>query len=247
MISVAICDELEQDRKHIECLIKEYCVSLSYDIDIIHFISGEDLINHYGYEDSMFDIIFLDIYMKPDNGIKIAKKIREFDKLVKIIFATISGEHALESFCVFPFNYLIKPINKGIFFEVFGQAILAIDKGKQKSITVKGDNQIHTIFYKDIKYLESCGKKINIYTKQGILSFSSKLDEVESKVNDKRFLRCHKSFLINMDYISSVKEYSFLLIDNGEVPIKQREFSNIKKSFHSYVVNKSNLNNHRLE
>jgi DNA-binding LytR/AlgR family response regulator len=247
MINVAICDELEQDIKHIECLIKESCASLSYDINIINFTSGEDLVKHYTYENIGLDIIFLDIYMKPDNGIKIAKRIREFDKLVKIIFATISVDHALESFCVFPFNYLIKPINKEMFFEVFNQAIFTIDKEKQKIITVKDDKQIYTIFYKDIKYLESCGKKINIYTKKGMLSFNSKLDEVEAKIDDERFLRCHKSFLVNMDYISSVGEYLFVLIENSEVPIKQREFSHIKKSYHYYVVNKFNSNNHRLE
>ena len=104
MINVAIYDELEQDRKHIECLIKESCVSLSYDVNIINFISGQDLVKYYAYKNLGLDIIFIDIYMKPDNGIKIVKRIREFDKLIKIIFATVSVDHALKSFCVFQFN-----------------------------------------------------------------------------------------------------------------------------------------------
>ena len=79
---------------------------------------------------------------------------------------------------------------------MFNQAIFTIDNEKQKIITVKDDKQIYTIFYKDIKYLESCGKKVNMYTKKGMLSFNSKLDEVEAKIDDERFLRCHKRVII---------------------------------------------------
>lgn len=234
MITVAICDEMEKHRKYLEVLIREYFQTLAYDIHIINCASGEQLINYYIYEKAGIDIIFIDVYLGKDNGIEVAKKVREFDGLVKIIFATTSKEHALESFCVFPFSYLIKPVNKHMIFKVLDQAILVIDKERQKSIVIKLDNEIHTIFYKDIKHIESFGKKINIYTPKGVISFNSKLDEVEAKINDKRFLRCHKSFLVNMDYILSVEEYSFILQDNSEVPIKQREFSNMKKIYYSY-------------
>lgn len=234
MINVAICDEIEKHRKYLEGLIREYFVTLTYDIHIINFTSGEQLINYYICEKSGIDIIFLDVYLGQDNGIEVAKKIREFDEVVKFIFTTTSTEYALESFCVFPFNYLIKPIDKDGLFKVLKHAILLIDKEKQKSIVIKFDNEMHTIFFKDIKYIESFGKKINIYTKKGIFIFNSKLDQVEAKINDKRFLRCHKSFLVNMDYISGIEDYSFRLLDNSEVPIKQRELSRIKESYYSY-------------
>lgn len=234
MINVAICDELEKHREYLEDLIREYFVTLAYDIHIFNFTSGEQLINYYFYEKSEIDIIFLDVFLGQVNGIEVAKKIRELDGVVKIIFTTNSTEHVLESFCVFPFNYLIKPINKDMLFKVLKYAVFLIDKEKQKSIVIKFDNEMQTIFYKDIKYIESFGKKINIYTKKGILSFNSKLDQVEAKINDKRFLRCHKSFLVNMDYISGIENYCFILLDNSQVPIKQREFSNIKKIYYSY-------------
>lgn len=234
MINIAICDEMENSRKYLEDLVREYFVTLSYDINIINFTSGEQLINHYLYGKSIIDIIFFDINQGQDNGIEIAKRIREVDTLVKVVFTSTSGEYALASFCIFPFNYLTKPINKELLFKVLSHAVCLIDKEKQKSIVIKFENEIHTIFFKDIKYIESYSKKINIYTQKGILSFNSKLDEVERKINDKRFLRCHKSFLVNMDYVSKVEEYSFVLFDNSKVPIKQRELSNIKKYYYYY-------------
>lgn len=244
MINIAICDDLELDRKYLTNLIKDYSTILSYDIHIMSFTSGEDLVAYYEDENRGFDIIFLDIYMGGENGIKTAEKIREFDSQCKIIFTTTSTDHALESFKVFPFNYLIKPITKEIFNVVLKKVILNIDKEKQKSITVKTENQIKNILYKDIKFMESFSRKIQIHTTHGDISCYAKLDEVETGINDERFLRCHKSFLVNMDYISSVEDYSFILTDNTEVPIKQRTFASIKKNYYTYIVDKTHLNNH---
>lgn len=239
MLIIAICDDLELDRKYLAKLIQDYCTILSYDIRIMTFTSGEDLVTYYMDGNIGFDVIFLDIYMGGDNGIETAEKIREFDSQCKIIFTTTSTDHALDSFKVFPFNYLIKPITKEMFNMVFEKAILNIDKEKQKSITVKTENQIKNILYKDIKFIESVSRKIYIHTTQGEIYIYSKLDDVENEINDERFLRCHKSFLVNMDYITSVEDYSFILTDSTEVPIKQRTFASIKKNYYTYIVDKT--------
>jgi two-component system response regulator LytT len=78
------------------------------------------------------------------------------------------------------------------------------------------------------------------------IAFYSKLDDIEVEINDKRFLRCHKSFLVNIDYIASVEDFAFILLDNTAVPIKQGNFANIKKIYYTYVINKANLNKNFL-
>lgn len=241
MLFTAICDDLDLDRKHLTTLIQDYCTLSSYDISIMTFSSGENLVAYYMDENIRFDVIFLDIYMGGDNGIKTAQKIREFDSYCKIIFTTTSTDHALDSFSVFPFNYLVKPITQDIFNIVFKKAVHTVDKEKQNSITVKTEAQIHTLLYQDIKFVGSFGRKIDIHTTQGVVSFYSKLDIVEKKLNDLRFLRCHKSFLVNMDYIASVEDYSFVLKDKTMVGIKQRAYASIKKDYYAYVFSKANL------
>lgn len=243
MLIIAICDDLELDRKYLADLVQDYSKLLSYDVHITTFASGKDLVTYYMNENIDFDIIFLDIYMGLENGIEVAEKIREFDSQCKIIFTTTSTDHALASFKVFPFNYLIKPITKEVFKMVFEKAIFSIDKEKQKSITVKTDNQIKTILYKDIMFIEIVCRKLHIHTTQGVISTYSKLDEFETKINSQRFLRCHKSFLVNMDYIASVEDYSFILTDGTEVAIKQRSYASIKKDYYTYIVNKTGLSN----
>lgn len=141
MLIIAICDDLELDRKYITNLIQDYPTPLSYYVRIMTFTSGEDLVTYYMNENIGFDVIFLDIYMAGENGIKTAEKIREFDSQCKIIFTTTSTDHALDSFKVFPFNYLIKPITKDVFNMVFEKAVFNIDKERQEGITVKTEHQ----------------------------------------------------------------------------------------------------------
>ena len=240
MLLIAICDDLQKDRLRIKDFIKDYCMKEDYDINIIAFENGEALVRYYISGKASFDMIFLDIYMCGENGIHIAKQIREYDSDCKLIFTTSSTEHALKSFEVFPFNYLTKPISKAIFNSAFEKAMKIIDKEKQKSLPVKVGSNIQTVLYKDILFIESAAKTLNIYTVQNkIVSFNSKLDEIETQINDKRFLRCHKSYLINMAHILSVEDFSFKLADSTLIPITQRNFANTKKIFFGYILDKA--------
>lgn len=246
MLNIAICDDSQDDRLKIEKLIKEYCCVENCDINIHNYENGEPLIDYYATTNTAYDIIFLDIYMNGTNGITTAKQIRKFDSKCKIIFTTSSSEHALESFEVFPYNYMVKPVKKDMFEHVFRKAVNEIDQEKQKSLTIKIGSGIQTIFYKDIFFVESYAKTLNIHVLQGkTFSFYARLDEIEKQIADKRFLRCHKSFLINMDHVLSAEDYHFNLDSGKQIPITQRYFADIKKVFYNYVLDKANLNKNR--
>lgn len=244
LLFVAVCDDLQNDRLQIKNFIKDFCIKEDYDITINSFENGEALVKYYTAGKASFDIIFLDIYMSGENGISIAKQIREYDSDCKIIFTTTSTEHALQSFEVSPFNYLTKPISKAVFDTAFEKAMRTINKEKQKSLPVKIGSTIQNVFYKDILFIESAAKILNIHTaKNKKLTFSSKLDDIEQQINDIRFIRCHKSFLVNMDHISSVENNTFKLIESIQIPITQRNFASIKKKFYDFILDKANLKN----
>lgn len=242
MLLLGICDDLKDDRNIVEKLINDYCGRKDYNFHVITFENGEALVNYYIDGKAPFDIVFLDIYMNGENGIKTAERIRNYDSTCKIIFTTSSAVHALESFKVFPFHYLTKPLTKAMFDPVFEKAISTIDKEKHNRLTLKIGSQLQTIYYKDLLFIESNARLLNIHTVQKeMISFYSKLDVVEKQLNDTRFLRCHKSFLVNMDYILSVEDYWFKLIDDTQISISQRDASSIKKRFFAYVVDKVRL------
>lgn len=244
MLFVAVCDDLPSDRLHIQSLIKDFCNRMNYEIHLLTFETGNTLVNHYQNQGTFFDIIFLDIYMNGKTGITTARQIRKYDLNCKIIFITSSTKDALESFEVFPFNYLTKPLSKSTFFAVFGKAIVTTQKENQKSLFFKTGSSIQKIYYKDILYIESSGRALHLHTIQNkVYTYTAKLDIIQNQMNDERFLRCHKSYLVNMDHISRVENYSFLLINDQEIAIVQRNFAHIKSIFYDYLLAKANMKN----
>ena len=109
MISIAICDDSSNVLRNLEENIQDYARKNEKEIRTFSFHDGSELIeNHIG----RFDIIFLDIKMPKMNGIETAKKIRERDSDVIIIFLTSLVQYALEGYDVNAANYLIKPISR---------------------------------------------------------------------------------------------------------------------------------------
>lgn len=242
MLLIAVCDDLRSDRLYIQSLVNDFCNGMYYDIHIIDFENGEALGNYYLNQEPSFDIIFLDIYMTGRNGILTAKQIRKYDLDCKIIFTTSSTKHALESFEVFPFNYLTKPLSKSTFFPVFEKAIDATQKEKQKILSIKVGSTIRKLFLKDILFIESTARILSIHTiHDKVYTIVSRLDEIQEHINDPRFIRCHQSYLVNMDYISCVENYSFKMINDQMITIVQRNFAGIKKIFYDYLLDKANM------
>jgi DNA-binding LytR/AlgR family response regulator len=241
ILRIAICDDMEKDRNLLSKLIKETSHSVDIELDISLFSCGEDLEYFYSDGNTHFDIIFIDIYMTGMNGIKTAHKIRKYDSLCKIIFTTASTEHALDGYSVFAYNYLVKPLSIKNFKPVFLKALDDLEVKEQKSLGIKTGSRIQSILFRDIKYIESHRKKIFVYTLQNdIIDGYYKLDDIEALMDDPRFIRTHKSFLVNMDYIKSVEKYKFILRDNTLVPIRQKGFPKIKKSYFEFIIEKTN-------
>ena len=245
MLNIAVCDDSSEDRELLIRFINKAIIECNTDVnyEIFTFESGEDLEEYYNDGKSSFYVIFLDIYMTGMNGIETAHAIRKNDDLCKIIFTTTSTDHALEGYSVFAYNYLVKPISFDTFKPIFEKAIEDIGIEKQKSLCIKTGAKIETIMYRDIKYIESCGKTIIIHSNQGSdITTYAKLDEIEAAIDDTRFLRSHKSFLVNMLYIKSVEQYNFILKDTTIIPIRQKGFPELKRLYYEFILKMADLN-----
>lgn len=236
VINIAICDdsleELEKIYSYVEKKLKE--LGLSYKIS--SFSEGQDLIEHMNSSTEIYDIIFLDIYMKFSDGINIARKIREFDKECKIIFITSSKDHAVDSYDVSAFHYILKPINEEKLSSVIKMAIEGINKDN-KEVVIKNKKGSYRVSFKDILYAESKARVVSIYSKSGnIISFYSKLGDFFQSLQDERFLKCHKSYVVNMDYILKLENNNIFIINNITIPISSNNSSKIKEKYFNYLL-----------
>ncbi|WP_435790524.1 LytR/AlgR family response regulator transcription factor [Clostridium sp.] len=236
MINIAICDDDIQEIKIISNFVSKNIEDLNLLFKITSFNDGQDLIDHMSCAKKNFDIIFLDIYMKTSNGIDIAREIRKFDNECKIIFITYSQEYVLDSYEVRATYYILKPVNEEKLSNAIKIAIKELDK-ENKQIFIINKKGIYRILYKDIVYAESKARIVNIYLKSHeIITFYSKLEDLFQRLKDERFLKSHKSFIVNMDYILKIENNSIFIIDNANIPISIANVTKIKGIYFNYLL-----------
>lgn len=214
MLNIAICDDDVRATGQMDTLLQEISKRNFIDCDIDIFEDGKELAD-FVCKGMRFDLIFLDIEMKQEDGITAAKKIREYDKNVLIIYVTSHENHMQESFLVRPFRFLIKPVSTKQFETCFRAAyeeIIAVDSYFRYSYQrVK-----HKIPIKDILYFESNKRKITIVTNNGVFEAYEKLNAIEKSLKESKasFLRIHQSFLVNYKHVES-QAYDYVVMDNG--------------------------------
>lgn len=169
------------------------------------------------------DAFFLDIQLKDYSGIELAKQIREINryKFTPIVFITAMPSRELEAFReIHCYDYIVKPFTEKEVREVFNTIINHSIKRKDKCLKFKQKEYNCIIGQADIKYIESKNRKLFIETeKEKFIISSHTLKSVEEKLTD-NFIRCHKGFIVNTNYIKEIdKNNNLIFLKNINIPI----------------------------
>lgn len=232
---IAVCDDEQIIRSEIVDLIKKQ-VS---DADITEYRSGEEMLD----DGKEFDISFLDIEMENLSGMDLARHIREQEKNGNrksvIIFVTGYREYMEAAFDVGAFHYLIKPVGREKFAEVFGRACKeasVLEEQTKKFIHVKHSGTQVKLFLKDIYYIESENKKVLIHTKNGSFEVYGKMEELEESLGS-TFYRCHRCYLVNMEKISSYSTDNIQVVGGDNLLLARKKYSDFIKKYMRYAKN----------
>ena len=157
-----------------------------------------------------------------------------------IIFTTAYSEYALESYELKAVDYLLKPIE----FNRLLQAVMKVQQlleknssiktssaeisndGGELTIFIKSGSEFHQLYIQDIKYVESDGNYVTFHTSKGPVLARYKLSEVLEILPKDLFIRIHRSYLVALKHIETVKKYC-VVIDAKEIPIS----SNYREEF----------------
>mgnify|MGYP001040070491 CR=1 FL=1 len=215
MFRVAICDDEKTICSQIEKVILDYQKNCAEKIDILTFLSGEELYKIIK-DVQAFDLIFLDIELDKLNGIEVGKIIREElnDNITQIVYISANKDYAMELFENRPLNFLVKPICCEKIIKSLNAAI-NLHKNSDLFFEFCYNYNFIKIPYKKIMYFESNDKKINVITTDEIYEYYGKLSELKKQVKEKDFIQIHKSLLVNYQYIVEVS-YEKIKLTNGE-------------------------------
>ncbi|MGF7009589.1 two-component system response regulator LytT [Lachnospiraceae bacterium PF1-22] len=234
MLKIAICDDNAEDSQNLKKRLESILNLENIDANLLVFSSGEQLIA-YMQTSGVMPICFLDIYMKEVSGVDVARWIRQRDNTCTIVFTTTSSEHMAQGWEVGASHYLLKPFTENEVKEALTRCLRLVGyRGKYIELMV--NRQPRKILLSDITYVESQNKHCLIYTSQNEeLRVLIRLGSVEELLDDARFIRCHQSYIVNMDFVENVQEGDFVL-PNTLVPIRRKNRCDIIRYYEDYCI-----------
>lgn len=236
MIKLAFCDDEISELNEICMLLDQYRVERNQEIDYIAFQSPLDLLAEIE-RGTRFDILFLDVLMPGETGIDAAAEIRNYDNNVKIIFLTSSSEFAVQSYMVGAYFYQLKPIWRESFFRLMDSALSACEKEQTNSLILRCKSGITRVEMRHLEYCEVIHRTLLIHLTNGkVLESNGSLDELCRKLESYGgFLRPHRSYLINLNYVKNLSYRGITMSCLTEIPIPRGKYNEIKDAYLEYA------------
>ena len=238
MIKIAFCDDEMEVLHQMNELLDRYQVERNEDITYAAFQSPFELLTEIE-KGIRPDILFLDVVMPGQNGMDVAKEIRQYDTNMKIIFLTSSPEFAVESYTVGAYFYQLKPIWEESFFRLMDSVLSECEKKKKNSLILHSKDGITRINLQQLEYCEVLGRKLLFHLENGaVLEGAGSLDDLAGQLMQySNFFRPHRSFLVNMEYIQNISSRSIKMVNDAEIPIPHGKCSEIKNTYMEYAFN----------
>lgn len=227
MIQIAICEDKKEDLAHLRsmlCQMKILC-------ELTEYTSAEPLLLDMETGRKKFDIFLIDIYLPGQNGVEAARRIREMDEKAVLIFLTVSEDFYREAFDLYAFQYLIKPVRFDELAEVLTKAAERISAPEEiLNVTFRGQSVV--LRHADILYIDSSNHVLRFHMRDGQEYTSyGRLDEMQTKLASKLFVRCHKSFIVNLIHVDRMSREGFT-IGGTLIPISRTYAADARDGYH---------------
>ncbi|MGN0458161.1 MAG: LytR/AlgR family response regulator transcription factor [Eubacterium sp.] len=225
-MKIAICDDDSVQLKYINSLAEKWS-SISGEKAIISLFTNADKLL-FDYTPGCFDVLLLDIQMEGENGISLAKRIRGFNDNASIIFITAVSDYVFDGYDVGAIQYLLKPVDEAKLFECLNTALKkAPDK---KRIILESEQSSTAVTIDDIIYLEAFSHKTKVVLINKEFFTNESISSIEKRLGSD-FYKCHRSYIVNIKHINSIKKYD-AVTDNGlSVPVSRRLYNDFNNAF----------------
>ena len=238
MLQIAVCDDNIDELSNMVQLVNLYRASKNFSWEYAVFSNGFGLISALE-KGKRFDIYCLDIIMPGFMGIDVAKEIRSFDKTASILFFTSSPEFALESYSVKAINYILKPISKEKLFFAFDEMLEQIKVEKDEdAVIVKSNEGIKKILISNLAFVEVIGRNVLYHLRSGkVIECTEPFSSVcENLLKYGCFIKPHRSYLVNMQYVDTIETNQITLQTLSAVPVAQGKAKEMKQQYLNYQM-----------
>ncbi|MDR1641343.1 MAG: DNA-binding response regulator [Clostridiales bacterium] len=233
-----ICDSTADGCRELARLYKKYAGDPIWKVKA--FTNPEKLMNLVAGDKP--EILITDISLKllgEGGGVDLARQVLKVSPSTKIIFVGDNPLHCTAAYGVKHEFFMPRAICAKTFSLALGKAIEASQTENKAAILVKTRDIIARVYYDEICYIENHGRQVLFHiAKEPPLSTYASI-EILSKTLDDRFLRCSKSYIVNMDKVKSLSLRDLTMRNGDQVHISQSHFTLAKEKLSAYLEAKA--------
>lgn len=220
---VAILDSDEENKKYLTCFIKDrysqwtvkgYCTTFALATAV--------------YDEFKGDVELLIIHVEEDSSIELAKDLQDYYPHIRIIFYSEKNDYAEKIFRAVPIFFLSLPFREKFVMEALERVRTGCEEDIERTVTICSRGQRQKIRFSTIRYLESFGRKMFMYTDEGSFETYMTVRDILS-ILPSHFIQCHRSYIINLNRIVKYSADGVLLAGEILVPISRSYQRKIKK------------------
>lgn len=233
-IRVGICDDNAEHRKYIENMLKSYMEQKQLRCQCMCFGKGKSL--WYEVEEgTVFDLLFLDIEMPELDGIELARRIKEKQPQVLLIFVSAHEKYVYDSFCVQPYRFIPKSRMEHMMTEVLNHAVEDIKRLADEFYYLENQQGIEKIPIRSIVYIWHEGKYAYLKKTDGeAVKVRKTLKRIREELPHTDFVWAGKSYLCNLAHVVQVKGECLKFSTGEQLYISAGQIASLKEQILSY-------------
>ncbi len=229
---IIICDDEPEITEQLYSILLDFFQMNSLKTpEIITYECGEDLLS----DTTPIDFVFLDIEMSGVNGIYVGNELKRRNKDIIIFIVTSYSEYLDDAMKFHVFRYLSKPLDSVRIHRNLKDALLVYNETIH-SVLIETKTESFTVSASDIIYVEVMKHKVTIHTINGDFISTKTMNYWKQVLNYPSFFTSHKSFHINMKYVTSFDHSVIHLYNNHFTAyLTRRNYSNFKDTYLLYL------------
>ena len=223
---VAIADDSRTDAEFVQGILYSWARERQADIRAEVFPSAEAFLFRYA-EDKEWDILLLDIEMGAMDGVTMAKRVRQDNEAVQIVFITGYSDYIAEGYEVAALHYLMKPVNREKLLTVLDRA-LEKRKQEERYLNLEAYGEMVRIPFYEIRYLDVHQNYVTVHAKADY-TVKRTLGDFEKELDD-RFCRVGRGVILNLKYIQRVTKTEVRLSDGTVLPLPRGAYEPLNRA-----------------
>lgn len=223
---VAIVDDSTTDAEFAQGILNRWADQRQVNFRVEVFPSAESFLFRYA-EDKDWDVLLLDIEMGAMDGVTMAKRVRQDNEVVQIVFITGYSDYIAEGYEVAALHYLMKPVNKDKLFTVLDRA-LEKRKQEERCLNLEAFGEMVRIPFYEIRYLDVRQNYVTVHAKADY-TVKRTLGDFEKELDD-RFCRVGRSMILNLKYIQRVTKTEVRLSDGTVLPLPRGAYEPLNRA-----------------